>query len=90
MVQSSPIATIRGTWDEVLARRNEIPDGAVIELQVFGPTVDGTAEVGDFGGRSAYDVIKEIGFVEGPSDLATNPVYMESFGVNDGQKEAKL
>ena len=36
----------------------------------------------DLGGRSIADIIEEIGTVEGlPSDLSTNPKYMEGFGV---------
>jgi hypothetical protein len=75
MLEAQPTKTFRGTWDEILTHQDEIPSGSVIELRVFEPNVDETAdsrEVGDFGGLTVYEVFKDvIGTVNGlPVDLA--------------------
>jgi len=71
----------RGTVDEVFSHRGEIPDDAQLELKVYEPA-DSEEEVGDYGGKSVLEVFSHlIGTVDGlPSDLSTNPKYMEGFG----------
>jgi|HubBroStandDraft_4_1064222.scaffolds.fasta_scaffold283677_2 hypothetical protein len=80
MPRAQPTKMYNGTVEEVFSHRDEIPPGSLLELRVFAPRQDDD-EVGDFGGRSIADLIREIGFVEGlPSDLSTNPKYMAGFG----------
>ena len=70
-----PSKTFRGTIDEVLSHRSEIPAGATVELKVF------EEEIGDVGNKSLADVLQEIGTVTGlPADLSTNPKYMQGLG----------
>jgi hypothetical protein len=33
-----PTRTLRGTWDEILAHKDEIPMGSEVELKVFEPS----------------------------------------------------
>ena len=37
MIQSQPIKTYRGTWDELMSHCNEIAPGAVLEVRVYEP-----------------------------------------------------
>ena len=81
MAIGQPIRTISGTVDQVFSHRYEIPPDAFLELRIFDDVSEDDDPFGDFGGKSVADVIREIGFVEGlPSDLSTNPRYMEGFG----------
>ena len=81
MLNVQPSKTLRGSVDEVFSHRDEIPPGAIIELRIFDPPSEADEAVGDYGGKSAADILQEIGFVHGgPSDLSTNPEYMEGFG----------
>ncbi len=76
-----PSRTYRGSVEEVFSHRNEIPPDAILELKVFDPQPGTEEQIGDYGGKSAADILQEIGFVDsGPYDLATNPKYMEGFG----------
>ena len=88
MINPQPSKTFRGNADEVFSHRDEIPPGAFLELRVFEPTAEEDEELGDFGGKSVADLIREIGFVEGlPSDLSTNPKYMEGFGETKNRRK---
>jgi hypothetical protein len=83
MLETEPVKTFRGTWDEVASHRDEIPEGAVVEVRVYVPKPVADEGIGDFGGRSVADMIREIGFIEaeGPSDMARHPEkYMKGFG----------
>ena len=76
MVNPLPSKTFRGSVEEVFSHRDEIPAGAILELRVFDPQTEAEDEIGDFGGKSVADLIREIGFVEGlPPDLSTNPIH---------------
>ena len=67
-----PSKTFRGTIDEVLSHRSEIPAGATVELKVFEEEI---------GNKSLADALQEIGTVTGlPADLSTNPKYMQGLG----------
>jgi len=88
MRSQQPIKVIRGSVEEVFSRRDEIPPDAYLVLNVFEPMAEAEEELGDFGGKSAADIIAEIGFVEGlPSDLSTNPKYMEGFGETKNRRK---
>lgn len=81
MSTPQPSRIYRGSIEEVFSHRDEIPPGATLELKVFDPQPEADEEVGDYSGKSAADILQEIGFVQGgPSDLSTNPKYMEGFG----------
>ncbi|MCW3100039.1 MAG: hypothetical protein JWL77_5657 [Chthonomonadaceae bacterium] len=81
----------RGNVDEVFSHRDEIPPGAFLELRFFEPAPEEDEEQGDLGGKSAADLIREIGFVEGlPSDLSTNPKHMEGFGETKNRRKLSL
>ena len=67
------------------ARREGIAIDTLIERMIgeYSQHVDETHDSTQFGGRTAGDVLREIGFAEGgPSDLTTNPKYMDGFGEN--------
>jgi hypothetical protein len=71
----STIKTIRGTWDEIVSHKDELPPGALLEMRVLTPEPD-TSE-------SLYDRFSYLfGAVEGgPSDVAEHPEqYMNGFG----------
>jgi hypothetical protein len=88
MIDPQPSKTFRGSVDEVFSHRDEIPAGATLELRVYEPQTEEEDDIGDFGGKSIADLIREIGFVEGlPSDLSTNPKYMEGFGENKDRRD---
>jgi len=81
MVNMQPSKTFRGNFDEVFSHRDEIPPGAILELRVYEAQAEVDTELGDYGGKTAAEIVQEIGFVHGgPSDLARNPKYMEGFG----------
>ena len=70
MLDTQPSKTFRGTWDEVASHRGEIPEGAIVEVRVYEPKPVTDEEIGDFGGRSVADMIREIGLLSfEPSDL---------------------
>ncbi len=74
---NQPSKIYRGTVDEVFSHRSEIPPDATVELKVF----EDMPDTGDFDGKSLADVIQVIGTIKGlPSDLTTNPKYMQGFG----------
>ena len=79
MAQFDPLQstkTFRGTLDEVLQHRNEIPVGATVELRVC--TAPLPSQIPQ---KTLAERILEIGVVTGlPPDLATNPAYLEGFG----------
>ncbi|MCW3051999.1 MAG: hypothetical protein JWN14_1169 [Chthonomonadales bacterium] len=88
MKSQQPIKIFRGSVEEVLSRRDEIPPDAYLVLNVFEPMLEAEEEPGDFGGKSAADIIREIGFVDGlPSDLSTNPKHMEGFGETKNRRK---
>ena len=67
---AEPIKTFRGTWDEVVSHRDEIPEGAIVEVRVYVPKLAADEGIGSFGGRSVADMIREIGLLSfGPDDL---------------------
>lgn len=81
MLNQHPNKTYRGTWDQLASHKDEIPPGAILELKIVESNVDLTNETDDFDGKSAADIILEIGTVSGlPYDLSTNPKHMEGFG----------
>jgi hypothetical protein len=85
MLGTQPIKTYRGTLAEVLRYEGEISPGAVVELSVFEPKAETGEDMGDFGGKSIGDLVREVGFIEGngPSDMAAHPEnYMQGFGEN--------
>lgn len=74
MAQSSRI--YRGTMEEIMKHRKEIPDMASVELKVF--ELQNEEQLDH---RSLADALQMIGTVSGlPSDLSTNPKYMLGFG----------
>jgi len=78
-----PTRVYRGTVDEVFSHRGEIPEDAIVELNVYEQETKR-----DFTGKSLADVLEEIGFVKGlPEDLSTNPKYMEGFGETKNPRE---
>jgi hypothetical protein len=84
------IKIIRGTVEEVFSHRDEIPPDAFLELNVYEPMLETEEEIGDFGGKSAADLVREIGFIHGgPPDLSTNPKYMEGFGETKNRRTLK-
>jgi hypothetical protein len=88
MINPQPSKIFRGNADEVFSHRDEIPPGAFLELNIFERQPETEEKIGDFGGKSAADLIREIGFVEGlPSDLSTNPKYMEGFGETKNRRK---
>ena len=36
-LDAQPRQTFRGTWDQILSHRHEIPDTAEVEVRVYGP-----------------------------------------------------
>jgi hypothetical protein len=71
------IRTYRGTWDEIASHKDELPDGALLEMHVFAP------ESISQSGQSVYERFKDvIGTVEGlPADMSERPEkYMQGFG----------
>ena len=82
------IKIIRGTVEEVFSHRDEMPADAFLELNVYEKASETDEEMGDFGGKSAADLVREIGFVDGgPPDLARNPKYMEGFGETKNRRK---
>lgn len=83
MINPQPVKIYQGTIEEVLSHREEIPAGTIVELKVFDQQSQQVEEVGDFGGKSLYEVYGHLfGTVEGgPTDVARNPKkYREGFG----------
>ncbi len=71
-----PTKTFRGTLEEVLQHRNEIPSGATVELRVYTSTSPSQTPK-----KTLAERILEIGVVAGlPPDLSTNPAHLEGFG----------
>ena len=66
----------RGTWEEIASHKDDLPPNAILEIRVVAPQPQDTT------GVSLYERFKDvIGTVDGlPSDLSTNPKYMEGFG----------
>lgn len=76
-----PGKVYRGMVEEVFSHRNEIPSDATVELKVFESNVKTDIETSGFDGKSLADLIMEVGTVKGlPSDLSTNPEYMQGLG----------
>lgn len=70
-----PNMTFRGTVDEVFRHRGEIPVGATVELRVFAEKPVSVSA------KTLAEALQEIGTVSGlPTDLSTNPDYMQGFG----------
>ena len=91
MINLQPSKTFRGNVEEVFSHKDEIPAGAFLELRVYEPKPETEDEPGDFGGKTAADMIEEIGFVHGgPPDLSTNPKYMEGFGETTNRRSLLL
>ena len=40
MIEANPTKTYRGTWDELMRRRDEFAPDAVLEVRVYAPQVD--------------------------------------------------
>jgi len=90
MLETEPVKTFRGTWDEVVSHRDEIPEGAIVEVRVYVPKPVAEEGIGDFGGRSVGDMIREIGFIEadGSSNMARHPEkYMKGFGETKSRRK---
>ena len=69
-------------FDEVLARAREL--GVEDQHRLVRELTKPTAPENGAPVRSLYDALKERGIIgcitDGPSDLSTNPKYMEGFG----------
>ncbi len=40
MIQTEPTKVYRGTWDELMRRRDEFAPNAVLEMKVYAPQID--------------------------------------------------
>lgn len=81
MINQQPNKIFRGTWEQLISIKDQISPEAVLELKVFESPPADNEEGSAYGGKTAADVVREIGFVHGgPSDLSTNPKHMEGFG----------
>jgi len=90
MINPQPSKTFRGTADEVFSHRNEIPAGAILELNVFEPAPESDEAVGDFGGKSVYEAFEHvIGTVSfEPTDLGRRAEeYLEGFGETKNKRK---
>ena len=91
MINPQPSKTFRGNFEEVFSHRDEIPPGAILELKVFEPQPETDDEVGDFGGKSVYEVFQDvIGTLRfEPTDLGRHAEeYLSGFG--ETEKRRKL
>jgi hypothetical protein len=95
MLEAKPSQTLRGTWNEILTKQGEISPDSVVEVRVFAPTKDASGfgnDVGDYGGRSVYEVYKHLfGTVKGgPADLSErDEAYLANsdFGVTKNLRQ---
>ncbi|MDQ2731586.1 MAG: hypothetical protein M3Y56_08000 [Armatimonadota bacterium] len=72
MLELQAEKTFRGTWDEVVSHRDEIPSNAIIELKVYAVKSETDENVGDFGGKTIGEAYGHLfgNSSFGPSDLA--------------------
>lgn len=83
MINPQPSKIFRGNIDEVFSHRDEIPPGAFLELKIFEPKPQTGEELGDFDGKSVYEVFEHvIGTLEfEPTDVGRRAEdYLEGFG----------
>lgn len=84
-----PNKVYRGTVDEVLSHRSEIPLNAILELRVFDNIPENDYEVGDFGGRSVLEAFPHLFGTEhgGPTDISDRvDEYMQGFGATNAPR----
>jgi hypothetical protein len=75
-----PSRTYRGTMAEVFSHRNEIPEGVMVELNIFEGTPEPEEELGAFGGQSVLEAFPHLFGTEsgGPTDMSEHPEkYMQ-------------
>jgi hypothetical protein len=93
MIELKPNRILRGTWDEVVSLRDEIPSDAMVEVKVYKPRSETDEGSGDFGGKTIGDVYGHLfGTLNfSPPDLAERAEeYLAESGFGDVQSEPDL